>query len=60
MTESKTPAPDGHLCALCGQRRAHGSLLKPTASDETDTMWVCDDCQHKLNRRVDDESVKGG
>jgi len=60
MTKSKPPTPERHVCALCGQTRTHGGLLRAGDTDKAETMWVCEDCQHKLIRRVDDEGVKGG
>ncbi len=60
MMKSKQSGSVPRQCALCAQDRTHGSLLRATDADETDSMWVCDDCQHKLTRRVDDEGVKGG
>ena len=57
---SEQPTSEPHECALCGQRREHGSLLRVSDTDDAQEMWVCEDCQHKLARRVDDEDVKGG
>lgn len=49
-----------HMCSLCGSHRLAGSLLafRPGSGDGMD--WVCDDCQRKLARRVDDEGALGG
>ena len=68
MTPSQTARPGGsagaggaftNLCALCNGHRLIGSLL--TFRPGVDEMlWVCDDCQHKLARRVDDEGALGG
>ena len=60
-TEDARGAPNAlTLCALCNGHRLIGSLLAfgPGASDAM--LWVCDDCQHKLARRVDDEGSLGG
>ena len=56
----ENPRDAFHECAVCGQRRAHGSVLRPEGGHESDAMWLCDDCQYKLSRRIDDEDVKGG
>ena len=47
-------------CALCGQPRTHGTLLQVADANEAEAMWVCEDCQNKLIRRIDDEGVLGG
>ena len=49
-----------HVCSLCDSQRLTGSLLafRPGTGDAM--VWVCDDCQHKLARRVDDEGALGG
>ena len=60
LTESEKPPHALHECALCAQRREHGSLLRMSDTDDVQEMWVCEDCQHKLTRRVDDEGVEGG
>ena len=51
--------PAHPLCALCSQPRAAGRFhtVKP---DDTEPVWVCQDCENKLTRRVDDEGVPGG
>ena len=59
MIEPKTLTREEHMCALCVQRRTYGRLLRPADTDEA-AIWVCEDCQHKLTRCVDDEGVKGG
>ena len=51
---------DGYDCGLCGQPRLHGTPLQVAAQDDTDAMWVCDDCQHKLTLGLDDGGVLGG
>lgn len=60
MTNFKPSGAKRHTCAVCGQERTRGSLLTAADTDGADTMWVCDDCQHKLSRRVDDEGILGG
>ena len=60
VSKAKESRSASQECALCGQKREHGSLLRPEGASEVDALWVCDDCQHKLSRRVDDEDVKGG
>ena len=47
-------------CALCGQDRVQGSVLRVEDTDDSEGMWVCRDCQHKLVRQIDDEGVQGG
>ena len=49
-----------HQCELCGGRRSAGSTLASQPDAGAPMLWVCDDCQHKLARRVDDEGVLGG
>ena len=49
-----------HQCALCESQRVTGSLLSAQPSASGPALWVCDDCQHKLSRRVDDEGSLGG
>ena len=59
--DSRGVAPAfSHLCSLCNEQRLMGSLLafRPGAGDAM--LWVCNDCQHKLARRVDDEGALGG
>ena len=47
------------LCSLCATHRLSGSLL--AFRQGTGGMgWVCEDCQHQLARRVDDEGTLGG
>ena len=48
------------LCSLCVTHRLTGSLLAFRPGTGDGMVWVCDDCQHKLARRVDDEGVLGG
>ena len=48
------------LCALCRESRLGGSLLSFRPGEPKAMLWVCDDCQHKLARRVDDEGALGG
>ena len=60
MTKSETPPPALHECALCGQRRAHGGLLRMSDTDDAQEMWVCEDCQHKLTWGIDGEGVQDG
>ena len=57
-TESQTVFT--HECALCEKQRMTGSLLSAQPSASGAALWVCDDCQHKLSRRVDDEGSLGG
>ena len=45
-------------CALCGQLRAVGSVVEP--DNTRAALWICGDCQNKLNRSVDDEGVQAG
>ena len=59
MTKSETHPPALRECALCGQRRAHGGLLRMSDTDDAQEMWVCEDCQRKLALQVDD-GVEGG
>ena len=59
MTKSETPPHALRECALCGQRRAHGGLLRMSDTDDAQVMWVCKDCQHQLTLQVDD-SARGG
>jgi len=49
---------DGRRCGMCRELRDEGSAL--AVSPDQDPMWVCTDCQQKLLRRVNDETVKGG
>lgn len=55
-------APHSELrtCALCGEGRVKGGLLRVADTDAEEALWVCRDCQHKLMRRIDDEGVQGG
>ncbi len=59
MTKSETPPHTLHECALCGERREHGSLLRVSDTDDAQEMWVCEDCQRKLTLQVDD-GAEGG
>ncbi len=56
---SEQPTSEPHECALCGQRRAEGSVLRVSDTDDAQEMWVCEDCQHKLALQVDD-GAEGG
>ena len=49
-----------HVCSLCASHRLTGSLLTFRPGTVEEMVWVCDDCQHKLARRVDDEEALGG
>lgn len=49
-----------HLCSLCATQRLTGSLLAFRPGTGEAMLWVCEDCQHKLARRVDDEGTLGG
>ena len=51
---------DHYTCVQCGQRRVSGRLLAPPAGDPAEGIWMCDDCQRKLSRRVDDKGSLGG
>lgn len=59
MTKIQTSAAV-ETCGLCGQQRVRGSLLRVSGPDEAEAIWVCEDCQHKLTLRIDNEGVKGG
>lgn len=48
----------GHRCGICRQLRDEGADLD--VSSEQEPVWVCTDCQQKLLRAVNDETVKGG
>ena len=50
----------GQQCTLCGGLRSKGSLLASRLGIGNPILWVCNDCQHKLARRVDDEGTLGG
>ena len=54
------PHSEQRACALCGEGRVQGSLLRVADTDETEALWVCRNCQHKLMCRIDDEGVQGG
>ena len=41
-----------HDCALCGQPRRYGTRLHVAYHDDTEAMWVCGDCHHKLDPRA--------
>ncbi len=45
-------------CARCDGLRVSGSWSAP--GGDYPQMWVCLDCQRRLARGVDDESVLGG
>ena len=55
-----TTPPLVHQCDLCGERRHIGSVLFSRSGARDEMMWVCDDCQNKLARCVDDEGTLGG
>ncbi len=46
------------VCELCDLPREAGSQLTP--HPEGDPLWVCNDCQQKLARCIDDEGTLGG
>jgi len=46
-------------CALCDSHNVTGSLLRSHPGASGQALWVCDDCQHKLARRIDDEGALG-
>ena len=48
------------LCSLCATHRLSGSLLAFRPGTGDGMGWVCEDCQHQLARRVDDEGTLGG
>ena len=48
------------LCSLCATHRLTGSLLAFCPGTVDGMGWVCEDCQHKLARRLDDEGTLGG
>ena len=48
-------------CVQCGQQRSLGQLLTPPEGiNPAEEIWMCDDCQRKLSRRVDDKGALGG
>ena len=47
-------------CALCDRHHQTGSLLVSRPGTNDPMLWVCDDCQRQLARRVDDEGTLGG
>ncbi len=47
-----------HDCAACGKARACGTLLRVANTDETEAVWVCRDCQHKLAGRINAEGIQ--
>ena len=49
-----------HMCSLCASYCLTGSLLAFRPGTGEGMVWVCDDCQHKIARRVDDEGALGG
>ena len=48
------------ICQLCGSDRQNGSFLAYRPTTTQSTLWVCNDCQKKISRRVDDEGTLGG
>ena len=61
LSDTRSPATGfTHICSLCNFHRLIGSLLAFRPGTGTGMVWVCDDCQHKLARRVDDEGTLGG
>ena len=54
------PAAFAQECALCDSRRVTGSFLSYHPGAPGSSLWVCEDCQHKLARRIDDEGALGG
>ena len=69
MTPNHSASPQGsrsaarnlaQLCSLCQEHRLGGSLLSFRPGTSHAMLWVCDDCQNKLARRVDDEGALGG
>ena len=59
-TSDRSSGSLSQLCTLCHESRLAGSLLSFQPGKPTAMLWVCDDCQHKLARRVDDEGALGG
>ena len=57
---SRLTPPLVHQCDLCGERRYIGSVLSSRSAARDEMMCVCDDCQNKLSRYVDDEGTLGG
>ena len=48
-------------CALCSEIRTSGCFLHlEPLGDKDKVEWVCQDCQNKLARKVDDEGTRGG
>lgn len=74
MSEDKPSAPDrpsrpgleghtevrthGQRCGVCRELRDEGKNLE--VSPDQEPVWVCTDCQQKLLRGVNDETVEGG
>ena len=46
------------MCELCDLPRATGGHLR--SQPGCDRLWVCNDCQQKLARCLDDEGALGG
>lgn len=61
LRHARSPATVlSQMCSLCSSHRLNGGLLLFHPGTDTGMVWVCDDCQHKLARRVDDEGALGG
>lgn len=55
-----SPEPSLHVCALCGGELTTGSYLSLQQQGTDPLLWSCRDCQNKLARGIDDESLIGG
>ena len=60
ISDTGSPTVFTQECALCDRQRMTGSLLSSHPGASGQALWVCDDCQHKLARRIDDEGALGG
>mgnify|MGYP001209530036 FL=1 len=61
LREAQNPAVAfTRACSLCASHRLTGSLLTFGPGIGEEMVWVCEDCQHKLARRLDDEGALGG
>jgi len=49
-----------HQCALCTAARVSGGLLSSRPDIGDGVLWVCEDCQRKLMRGLDDQGALGG
>jgi hypothetical protein len=58
--DTESPTVFTQECALCDSRSSAGSLLLSQPGAAGRALWVCEDCQHKLARRIDDEGALGG